>query len=76
MRLNKEEKRNVISDLRKYPDWIVRIECDGLGGKPVTLGGYGEETFINSDYRRSTIEDYMEYGEEVKKEDICNRKSV
>ena len=67
MRLIKEEKRNVISDLRKYPDWIVRIECDGLGGEPVTLGGYGEETFINSDYRRSTIEDYMEYGEEEKK---------
>ena len=32
MRLSDEEKRNTISDLKKYPDWLIRIECDGLGG--------------------------------------------
>ena len=40
--LNKEAKRNTISDLRKYPDWIVRIECQGLGGETSTIGGYWE----------------------------------
>lgn len=67
MRLSKEAKREVISDLRKYPDWIVRIECQGLGGEPVTLGGYWEENFINSDYRHSIIEDFAEYEEEIRK---------
>lgn len=65
--LNKEAKRNTISDLRKYPDWIVRIECQGLGGEPATIGGYWEENFINSDYRRSIIEDSVEYDEEIRK---------
>ncbi len=65
--LNKEAKRNTISDLRKYPDWIVRIECQGLGGETSTIGGYWEENFINSDYRRSIIEDSVEYDEEIRK---------
>lgn len=65
--LNKEAKRNTISDLRKYPDWIVRIECQGLGGEPATIGGYWEENFINSDYRRSIIEESVEYDEEIRK---------
>ena len=67
MRLSNEVKIQVISELRKYPDWIVRIECQGLGGEPVTLGGYWEENFINSDYRHSIIEDFAEYEEEIKK---------
>lgn len=67
MKLDKEAKRKTIADLRKYPDWIVRIEMQGLGGQPVTLGGYWEEKFINSDYRHSTIEDSIVYDEEVKR---------
>lgn len=67
MRLSNEIKIQVISELRKYPDWIVRIECQGLGGEPVTLGGYWEENFINSDYRHSIIEDFAEYEEEIRK---------
>lgn len=67
MRLSNEVKRLVIADLRKYPDWIVRIECQGLGGEPATLGGYWEENFINSDYRHSVIENYLEYDEEIRK---------
>ncbi len=65
MKLNKEAKRKIIADLKKYPDWIVRIEMQGLGGQPVTLGGYWEENFINSNYRHSIIEDFMEYEEEI-----------
>lgn len=67
MQLSKEAKRNTISDLKKYPDWIVRIECQGLGGEPVTLGGYWEENFINRDSRHSIIEDSVVYDEEVKR---------
>lgn len=67
MKLDKEAKRKTIADLRKYPDWIVRIEMQGLGGQPVTLGGYWEENFINSNYRHSTIEDSIVYDEEVKR---------
>lgn len=66
MQLSKEAKRQTIADLRKYPDWIVRIECQGLGGQPVTLGGYWEENFINRDSRYSTIEESIIYDEEVK----------
>lgn len=65
MQLNKEAKRNTIADLRKYPDWIVRIEAVGLGGQPVCLGGYWQEGFENKDYRHSVIEDFMEYEEEI-----------
>ena len=67
MQLSKEAKRNTISDLKKYPDWIVRIECQGLGGEPVTLGGYWEENFINRNSRHSIIEDSVVYDEEVKR---------
>lgn len=67
MKLDKEAKRNTIADLRKYPDWIVRIECQGLGGEPVTLGGYWEENFIDRDSRHSIIEDSIEYDEEIKR---------
>ena len=67
MKLSNEVKIQVISELRKDPDWIVRIECQGLGGEPVTLGGYWEENFINSDYRHSIIEDFTEYEEEIRK---------
>lgn len=66
MKLDKEVKRKTIADLRKYPDWIVRIECQGLGGEPVTLGGYWEENFIDRDSRHSIIEDSIVYDEEVK----------
>lgn len=67
MKLSKEAKRNTISDLRKYPDWIVRIETVGLGGQPVCLGGYWQEDFVNNnyEYRHSMIEDYLEYEEEI-----------
>ncbi len=67
MRLDKEVKRKTIADLKKYPDWIVRIECQGLGGEPVTLGGYWEENFINRESRHSIIEDSIVYDEEVKR---------
>lgn len=67
MQLSKEEKRKTIADLRKYPDWIVRIECQGLGGQPVTLGGYWEQNFIDRESRHSTIEDSIIYDEEVKR---------
>lgn len=67
MELSKEAKRKTIADLRKYPDWIVRIECDGLGGEPVRIGGFWEEDFSNSqkDWRQSIIEDSVIYDEEV-----------
>ena len=67
MKLSNEAKRKTISDLRKYPDWIVRIECSGLGGQPVSLGGYWEENFIDRDSRHSIIEDSIVYDEEVKR---------
>lgn len=67
MKLDRKAKRNTIADLRKYPDWIVRIECQGLGGEPVTLGGYWEENFIDRDSRHSIIEDSIEYDEEIKR---------
>lgn len=67
MQLNKEAKRKTIADLKKYPDWIVRIECQGLGGEPVTLGGYWEDNFINRESRHSIIEDSIVYDEEVKR---------
>lgn len=67
MKLSKEAKRNTIADLRKYPDWIVRIECEGLGGEPVTIGGFWEEDFSiqKKDWRKSIIEDSIEYDQEV-----------
>lgn len=65
MKLDKEAKRKTIADLRKYPDWIVRIETVGLGGQPVCLGGYWQDGFENKDYRHSVIEDFMEYEEEI-----------
>ena len=65
MQLSKEAKRNTILDLKKYPDWIVRIETVGLGGQPVALGGYWQEGFENKDYRHSIIEDFVEYEEEI-----------
>lgn len=67
MKLDREAKRKTIADLRKYPDWIVRIECQGLGGEPVTLGGYWEENFIDRDSRHSIIEDSIVYDEEVRR---------
>ncbi len=67
MQLSKEVKRQTIADLRKYPDWIVRIETVGLGGQPVCLGGYWQEGFKNKDYRHSIIEDFIEYDEKVKR---------
>lgn len=69
MELSKEAKRNTIADLRKYPDWIVRIECDGLGGQPVALGGFWEEEFStqDKDWRKSIIEDSVVYDEEVRR---------
>lgn len=67
MKLSNEAKRKTISDLRKYPDWIVRIECSGLGGQPVSLGGYWEENFIDRESRHSIIEDSIVYDEEVKR---------
>ncbi|HAB66536.1 MAG TPA: hypothetical protein DCE23_04115 [Firmicutes bacterium] len=67
MKLDREAKRKTIADLRKYPDWIVRIECQGLGGEPATLGGYWEENFINRDSRHSIIEDSIVYDEEIKR---------
>lgn len=67
MKLSGEIKRKTILDLRKYPDWIVRIECQGLGGEPVSLGGYWEENFINRESRHSIIEDSIVYDEEVKR---------
>lgn len=67
MRLDREAKRKTIADLKKYPDWIVRIECQGLGGEPVSLGGYWEENFIDRDSRHSIIEDSIVYDEEVKR---------
>lgn len=65
MKLSKEEKSKTIADLKKYPDWIVRIETVGLGGQPVAIGGYWQEGFINKDFRHSIIEDFMEYEEEI-----------
>lgn len=67
--MDREAKRNTISDLKKYPDWIVRIECQGLGGQPCTIGGYWEENFLNEnkDWRKSVIEDFIEYDEEIRR---------
>lgn len=65
MKLSKEEKSKTIADLKKYPDWIVRIETVGLGGQPVAIGGYWQEGFVNKDFRHSIIEDFMEYEEEI-----------
>ena len=67
MPLSKEIKQKVIGTLKKYPDWIVRIECEGLGGQPCTIGGYWEEDFSvqNKNWRKSVIEDFVEYEEEI-----------
>ncbi len=67
MRLSDEEKRNTISDLKKYPDWLIRIECDGLGGELVNIGGCWDEDFENKDYRKSIIEEYVEFDDDIKR---------
>ena len=69
MGLSKEAKRKTIADLKKYPDWIVRIECNGLGGEPCTIGGYWEEEFSIKDkeWRNSIIENFLEYDDEVRR---------
>ena len=69
MGLSKEVKRKTITDLKKYPDWIVRIECQGLGGEPCTMGGYWEEEFSIKDkeWRNSVIENFLEYDDEVRR---------
>ena len=69
MKLDKEVKRKTIADLRKYPDWIVRIECEGLGGEPHSIGGFWEEDFTtqNKEWRSSVIENFLEFDDEVRR---------
>lgn len=69
MKLDKEVKRKTIADLKKYPDWIVRIECEGLGGQPCAIGGFWEEDFSiqNKQWRSSVIEDFIEYDNEIRR---------
>jgi DNA-directed RNA polymerase sigma subunit (sigma70/sigma32) len=63
MGISKEAYKNTVADLLKYPDWIVRIEMQALGGEPMTLGGCWEDNFAQRDWRNSIIEDFMEYDE-------------
>lgn len=69
MKLSKEVRQKTIADLKKYPDWIVRIECAGLGGEPCTIGGYWEDGFStqNKEWRNSVIENFIEYDDEVRR---------
>lgn len=56
---------NVEKDLRKYPDWILRIEASGLGITNRTFKDYNTYDF------KSLVENSIEYDEEIKKKIIA-----
>ncbi len=60
--LTTEIINKVESDLRKYPDWIIRIETAGLG---ITNKGYIKD-FKTYDFK-SLVESSVEYDNEVKR---------
>ena len=55
----------VESDLRKYPDWVLRIEAAGLG---ITSSVYKD--FKTYDFK-SLVEKSAEYDEEIKRKIIA-----
>jgi DNA-directed RNA polymerase specialized sigma subunit len=63
-RLPAEIISKVESDLRKYPDWIVRIEMGGLG-IPQRYEVTGSQA--PSDSRHSYIEDEVELSDETQR---------
>lgn len=60
--LTTEIINRVENDLRKYPDWIIRIETAGLG---INNKGYVKD-FKTYDFK-SLVESSVEYDEEIKK---------
>lgn len=63
--LTKEIIHKIESDLRKYPDWILRIEAAGLG---ITSSTYKD--FKTYDFK-SLVEKSAEYDEEIKRKIIA-----
>ena len=63
--LTKEIIHKIESDLRKYPDWILRIEAAGLG---ITSNTYKD--FKTYDFK-SLVEKSAEYDEEIKRKIIA-----
>lgn len=63
--LNTEIINKVEKDLRRYPDWILRIEASGLG---ITNRAYKD--YKTYDFK-SLVESSVEYDEETKRKIIA-----
>ncbi|MCI8396843.1 MAG: hypothetical protein HFJ52_04125 [Clostridia bacterium] len=63
--LTEEIIHYVEKDLRKYPDWILRIEASGLGITNRTFKDYNTYDF------KSLVESSVEYDEQIKKKIIA-----
>ena len=63
--LTKEIIHKIENDLRKYPDWVLRIEATGLG---ITSSAYKD--FKTYDFK-SLVEKSAEYDEEIKRKIIA-----
>ena len=63
--LTKEIIHKIENDLRKYPDWILRVEAAGLG---ITSSAYKD--FKTYDFK-SLVEKSAEYDEEIKRKIIA-----
>lgn len=63
--LTKEIIAKVENDLRKYPDWILRIETTGLG---ITSNAFKDYKTYNF---KSLVESNLEYDEETKRKIIA-----
>ena len=59
--LTSEIISKVEKDLRKYPDWILRIEAAGLGITNYNFKDYKSYNF------KSLVEECVEYDEETKR---------
>lgn len=63
--LTEEIVKRVESDLRKYPDWILRIEATGLGSTSNAMKDYKSYDF------KSLVESSVEYDDETKRKIIA-----
>lgn len=63
--LTEEIVKRVESDLRKYPDWILRIETAGLGITSNAMKDYKSYDF------KSLVESSVEYDDETKRKIIA-----
>ncbi len=63
--LTEEIIKKVENDLRKYPDWILRIETTGLGISSNAMKDYKSYDF------KSLVENSVEYDDETKRKIIA-----